>query len=70
MKLELTCKYCNYKVIKDYYSKSFATGDKCDRCGDSHLIIKDLEKSKIDQYKDSPAFSDTEKEKDDYEDYL
>lgn len=59
MKLEIECRYCGFKVIKEYYSKTFTKGSSCEKCKDTNLIVRDLEKTKIDQYQGCPEFPNT-----------
>lgn len=49
MKLLLTCRYCNFKWESVIYSNDIST-EKCWKCGDTNIDVKDFDKTKIDGY--------------------
>jgi hypothetical protein len=70
MRLHLTCRYCNNKFEKDFYSRSQVKYIRCTICNDKNLDIKNIDSiEKIDQYKDDPKFT-KEEDNDDYDGYL
>jgi len=64
MKVEFTCKYCNYKWNKTMYSYESNNDFKCLKCGDTDPTAKDLTKEKIDYYQGSPKFEEKPKKED------
>jgi len=65
MDIEITCKYCNYKKVKVVYNQNSLIDDKCDKCGDTNLEIRDLSKTKIDGYKGCKPFPEKKDSKKD-----
>ena len=49
MEVLFRCLYCDHKWIVKIYGSSVPQED-CGRCGDKNIIVKSLEKSKIDYY--------------------
>lgn len=56
MNLIIECTYCGHKWEKPVYNKQSIEEEKCVRCGDSNLKVRDASVSKIDAYKGCPAF--------------
>lgn len=51
MKFQFTCTYCNKKWVKEYfYTPKNFEDIKCEVCKDENLIVKNLDKNKIDYY--------------------
>ena len=59
MKALLTCLYCNHKWERNLYMGD-AFEEKCGKCGDSNIDVKDLAKTKIDGYLGCKPFPDKE----------
>lgn len=57
----LICTYCDHKRITRFYNKLSIKSERCAKCNDKHLKVKDLSYVKIDTYAGSPDF-DEEKE--------
>ena len=71
MNFVIICLYCDHKETRQYFSKSMVKGDKCSRCGDKNLKVKEESSTKIDTYIGCPEFPDTESKDDDkYDNYL
>lgn len=56
MRVSIECMYCGHKWEKMAYNKQSIEDEKCPKCNDSTLKVKDLEASKIDYYQGSPPF--------------
>jgi hypothetical protein len=54
--LIIECTYCGHKWEKAVYNKQSIEDEKCVRCGDSNLKVRDASVSKVDAYKGCPAF--------------
>lgn len=63
MKVQLECMYCGHKWVEEVYNKSSIDSKTCTKgnCGDSNLIVRDLNASKIDAYKGCPPFPEPKK---------
>ena len=51
----IICKYCGFEEIKVVYNKNSLVDQKCGKCGDTDLILKNAG-NKIDQYEGCPPF--------------
>lgn len=68
MKFIVTCKYCNHRITKEYYSKVSAENSNCEKCNSSsYVVAKEYSKVIIDTYEGSPPFPE---KKTNYDDYL
>lgn len=56
MDIELECTYCGHKWEKTIYNKSSIESERCPKCKDASLKVRDLAKTKVDYYKGSPPF--------------
>jgi 5-methylcytosine-specific restriction endonuclease McrA len=56
MKLEFECTYCGHKWNKTAYDKQSVEDEKCPKCKDLTLKVRDVQVSKIDYYQGSPPF--------------
>jgi DNA-directed RNA polymerase subunit RPC12/RpoP len=56
MDIGLECTYCGHKWEKTFYNKHSIEAERCPRCKDASLKVKDLAKTKVDYYQDSPPF--------------
>jgi hypothetical protein len=65
MEVQITCKYCGYKCIKDVYTPKTLEGARCEKCLDKNLTIVDLSKIKIDTYIGAPPFLDDDSDPED-----
>ncbi len=61
MVVELTCTYCGYVTTKDIYSKLGIEKERCMKCNDRHLKIRDRYATDINYYEGCPPFPDEEK---------
>lgn len=55
MELLFICRYCNNHWTKHVYSGA-SPEEKCLKCGDSNIDVKELSKYKIDSYIGCPPF--------------
>ncbi len=62
MKVQIVCQYCDFKWIQAIYSPD-NVDQKCLKCKDTNLVVKDLSKVQLDTYIGCPAFPE-EKEED------
>ena len=60
MKVQFTCRYCNYKWREDVYS-GVVSNKKCEKCCDTNLEVVELDKYRIDSYQGCPPFEDKKK---------
>ena len=65
MELALTCRYCGHKWEKTVYA-NVHIDDKCPKCDDRNIDVKELSKSKIDTYAGAPEFVKKDKKEDYY----
>jgi hypothetical protein len=56
MNFALECTYCGHKWTKALYSKHTVVAEKCPKCRDSKIKVKDLSVAKVDYYEGSPSF--------------
>lgn len=63
MELLFICRYCDHKWRKHVYSNT-VTDEKCLRCGDTNIDVKELSKARIDSYIGCPPFPEKPIEKD------
>lgn len=63
MIVQLECCYCGYKWEKIVYNKQSVEDEKCPKCSDTSLIVRDAT-AKIDPYKGCPSFPDKIRGKD------
>lgn len=61
MELLLICRYCDNKWTRNVYGKA-SLEEKCVKCGDTNIDVKELSKTKIDSYVGCPPFKEKEKE--------
>lgn len=55
MEIQLTCTYCDKKWRLHAYSDS-KIESKCPKCGDTNIVVKELDKTRIDGYIGCPPF--------------
>jgi protein-arginine kinase activator protein McsA len=56
MEVQIICRYCDHKIVKNIHNQTSTESMVCDKCGDGDLTFKDLSKTKIDSYAGAPAF--------------
>jgi len=56
MEVEINCQYCGHKTVKVIYNQKSLENETCNRCNDKNLTVKELSKTKVDGYQDSPPF--------------
>jgi hypothetical protein len=61
MKVLLVCRYCAYSWERNMYMGE-AFQEKCWKCGDTNIDVKDMAKTKIDGYVGCPEFPEKKKE--------
>lgn len=62
MIVEMTCKYCGHHwQLKNIY-RNPNSKIICAICGDTNIIVRDYEKSRIDYYAGSPPFPEKKSE--------
>ena len=59
MKVDCTCQYCGMRFEKIIYSLESAKSIRCPKCGDRTIKVRDVDKTKVNQYPE-------EDEKDDW----
>jgi hypothetical protein len=62
MILALECLYCGHKWEKNAYNAISLESERCPRCKDSNLKVKELSKSKVDYYVGCPPFPKKEED--------
>jgi hypothetical protein len=58
MKVHIMCRYCGFKLVKEIYGQSSLENEKCIKCGDRDLDVKEFSKSTVDYYQGCPPFPD------------
>ncbi len=56
MILEIECLYCGYKWERNVYMRTSMDNEKCLKCKDSHLKVRDMNDVKVNYYLGSPDF--------------
>lgn len=59
--MQLTCQYCNWKWRLHIYSDS-KIENKCNKCGDTNITVKELNKTRVDAYQGCPPFEEKKQE--------
>lgn len=54
--LHLECTYCGYTYEKEFFYGGTAEFERCAKCKDRHLIIRDKKEVKIDTYAGATPF--------------
>lgn len=62
MDLQFICRYCDHKWERNVYGTQGLENERCPKCNDLDIQIKDLSKTKIDTYAGAPAFKEKEEE--------
>jgi hypothetical protein len=65
MKVELHCQYCGYKSEREVFDPKYLKGDRCRKCNDLNLVVRELSAVKIDTYK-----MDQEKKVETFDSYI
>lgn len=56
LNLLLICTYCGKKWERTVYGISNVENERCSKCGDTKIEVRDNSKSKVDYYSGCPAF--------------
>lgn len=56
MIVDIECTYCGKKWSRLIYARESLDSEKCSKCNDKNLKVRDQAKSKIDYYGGSPPF--------------
>lgn len=56
MQVRIICAYCDFKWLKNVYTKQSLEDEQCPHCKDKNLIIRDLSEERVDFYKGDKPF--------------
>lgn len=56
----LTCKYCNYSWQDTFYNEMSVKNQRCEKCGDKDLKVRDYKDEIVDYYVGCTPFPEKE----------